>query len=669
MSIASEITRLQTSKADIKTQVNIDVDDINEGTDFINDETLDDYADLIENMQDAYKQYIPIHTKMIAKGNITQEGTPTPSSPIEVNNVTGEQVVRVCGKNILPQDKYINNTTINGITFANNRDGTFNVSGTATANTSINIIPVGEIELETNQPYYLYSSIPYNVNTFNLSITMKENNKIKYLTANNTYTPTTTPTQERLDLWIPSGVSVNIQNAKIMLVKGSTRPTEYEKYQGKDYEINLGKNLYEGSQDFSGTWINESYWSTADETYNGLVVKYRQSAWNGIMKEIDVEKNGVYTFSFFGKKSASGTTNVYLGGGVGATPSEASFNLTTEWQRFSITFVVTTAGKLRARVENSNSDSNTYICGYQLEKNKTMTSYSPYFTPIELNKIGNYQDFIKKGTGKNIADISQAVVGKAWSNQTNTQRATILYIPVKKGTNYSLVSKWTNSAITNIRAVFNLGPNDLISNVVPNSYPYSNTQYDYASIEIIANTTFTSDMLEGVQIILCEGIDTTFEPYGYKDKWYIEKNVGKVVLNGSESCSRQVLSGNIVRFMFTGRVDGIGGARQTIFSNYFAANLNSANDREGIGFVYENLLYLYKQEASVADFQTWLNTHNTSVYYVLNAPEYTLIENEELIKQLEAVQLQTGKNNVLVSGDLPMILDLSKYIQIVENHL
>jgi hypothetical protein len=116
--------------------------------------------------------------------------------------------------------------------------------------------------------------------------------------------------------------------------------------------------------------------------------------------------------------------------------------------------------------------------------------------------------------------------------------------------------------------------------------------------------------------------------------------------------------------MFTGKVEGIDGARQTIFSNYFVANLNSANDREGIGFVYGNLLYLYKQEASVADFQTWLNTHNTSVYYVLNTPEYTLIDNEDLIEQLEKMMpLLEGQNNISVDGSIPVHMDLDYIVR------
>lgn len=70
---------------------------------------------------------------------------------------------------------------------------------------------------------------------------------------------------------------------------------------------------------------------------------------------------------------------------------------------------------------------------------------------------------------------------------------------------------------------------------------------------------------------------------------------------------------------------------------------------------------------TVAEYQNALK--GKAIYAIANTPEYILIENEDLINQLEAVQLQTGLNNVLVSGDLPMILDLSKYIQIVENHL
>ena len=77
----------------------------------------------------------------------------------------------------------------------------------------------------------MFSSQPYNATTFNLSIPMT-NNGNKFILANGTYTPTSTPTNVRLQFYIGNGQSVNATNIKLMLVKGNTAPTEYEAYSG-----------------------------------------------------------------------------------------------------------------------------------------------------------------------------------------------------------------------------------------------------------------------------------------------------------------------------------------------------------------------------------------------------------------------------------------------------
>ena len=59
---------------------------------------------------------------------------------------------------------------------------------------------------------------------------MTENGTGRYCLANNTYTPTAQPTQERLVFYVPNGTSVNATNIKLMLVKGNTAPSEYEPY-------------------------------------------------------------------------------------------------------------------------------------------------------------------------------------------------------------------------------------------------------------------------------------------------------------------------------------------------------------------------------------------------------------------------------------------------------
>lgn len=187
-------------------------------------------------------------------------------------SVTGDNSIGVCGKNLLPQDKYIATTTINGITYTNNGDGTFNLVGTASANTTIQIIPIGNISLEANQPYYLFSSQPYNATTFNLSIAMT-NNGTKFILANGTYTPTATPTNVRLQFYIASGKSVNATNVKLMLVKGSTAPTTYEPYQSQTYEVDLGDielNTGDSIQYITGKWYivraNETQEEITDAT-------------------------------------------------------------------------------------------------------------------------------------------------------------------------------------------------------------------------------------------------------------------------------------------------------------------------------------------------------------------------------------------------------------------
>ena len=133
-------------------------------------------------------------------------------------------------RNILPENLYMATRTLNGITYTNNGDGTISFSGTATANTSIQLIPDSKMSFKAGQPYYLYSSVPYNSTTFNLSIALTENGATRYLLANGTYTPTYNSTQARLSLYIPSGTTINATNVKLMLIEGNTAPSEYEPY-------------------------------------------------------------------------------------------------------------------------------------------------------------------------------------------------------------------------------------------------------------------------------------------------------------------------------------------------------------------------------------------------------------------------------------------------------
>ena len=155
MSIAYEINRLQTSKADTKEQVNIDKDYINAGIDFIGSETVDDYDEKIQEMQEAYKAFIPVNTTSdtqidapkggiiigkALKGNTSQSGTPTPSASVAVENATGLQKIKVTKKNLFDVSTLVNKS-YNGASSSTrvcNSQAIYLTPGTYTFSTNIN---------------------------------------------------------------------------------------------------------------------------------------------------------------------------------------------------------------------------------------------------------------------------------------------------------------------------------------------------------------------------------------------------------------------------------------------------------------------------------------------------------------------------------------------------
>lgn len=168
----------------------------------------------------------------LEKGNKINSYTPYGMEPIKMCNINTykDGFLRTTGKNLLHQDEYISSRTVNGITYTNNGDGTFSITGTATANTSINILySASQVGLESGKTYYFYSSQPYNSQTFNMSIPFKQDGTQKYLTANNTITTSGVLTTISLAFYTNSGNTINAQNVKLMLVEGDT-PGDYEPY-------------------------------------------------------------------------------------------------------------------------------------------------------------------------------------------------------------------------------------------------------------------------------------------------------------------------------------------------------------------------------------------------------------------------------------------------------
>lgn len=173
------------------------------------------------------------------------------------------------GKQLLNPADLIATITKNGLTLTNNGDGTFNISGTATADTTFVLWNAKNI-YEANHYFGLYSSVAYNVTNWNLTlaITYTDGAATRYITPTVPVNLTNTNVNTALiPLYIPNGTVMNKKNVKVMLYKDdSVQATEWEKYTGgkpspsTDYQQKIetvGDNInYFDKNNLSNTFVN-----------------------------------------------------------------------------------------------------------------------------------------------------------------------------------------------------------------------------------------------------------------------------------------------------------------------------------------------------------------------------------------------------------------------------
>ena len=192
-------------------------------------------------------------------GNSEQDGTPTPESPVEIQSV-GDLVtdteseyygkynipITVAGKNLIPYPYARTTTTINGVTFTDNGDGSITVDGTATANAVFYLTDTSskytldKCGLKIGDGYTIsktlvsgdsIANIYFTANYYNASGSMERG---ALATSTNTATSTI---QSDFKVWgiyllVAKDKTVNNTTIKPQLEKGSSA-TEYEPYKGR----------------------------------------------------------------------------------------------------------------------------------------------------------------------------------------------------------------------------------------------------------------------------------------------------------------------------------------------------------------------------------------------------------------------------------------------------
>ena len=269
---------------------------------------------------------------------------------------------------------------------------------------------------------------------------------------------------------------------------------------------------------------------------------------------------------------------------------------------------------------------------------------------IELCKIDDYQDSIRKGTGKNLFDKSNITTGKTYTGTggTTTLNNSFIqetYIPVSSSTAYTMSTTNNYSSETDYRLVICEYKDDktfikrsLGGGNVGNKYTITTTE-NTKYVRLCAST-ITLDELQFEQ----NSTATDYEPYGSKGKWLLTKKIGKVVLDGTESWSKMNWSGkNAYRTKITNLKITTGGnqrgyLRSDRFQLYTTNGLFNL-EVPAYGICHRTsqneIIIRYDGYTSASDFKTWLEDHNTTVYYAMETPVTTEITDSTLINQLE----------------------------------
>lgn len=179
-----------------------------------------------------------------------------------------------------------------------------------------------------------------------------------------------------------------------------------------------------------------------------------------------------------------------------------------------------------------------------------------------------------------------------------------------------------------------------------NTYPI-NLDFDYCKIGNYEDRIFKN--VSG---------DTDYSSDREDGAWYIKKNIGKVVLDGSES--GWWYQNNQFRWSLPN--PSIYGSM--FYSQHFAKDSSENANTPNKGFIYNANYYKINNGidgiTDIAGFKTWLSINNDTFYYILREPTYTKITGE-LANQLEAVKYSMeGTTNISqVNNDLPFELSVS----------
>ena len=281
-------------------------------------------------------------------GETSQNGTPTPDAPVPVQTVTGENVVKITGKNLFDKTAATLNYRIgsDGLPYGDNQ---FFLSDYIGVKPSTNYIVSNGTTSDASAVAYYDASGAFISRTIS-------GTWYNIRTPNNAAYIRFTTKKSTID--------------SVQLELGSTA-TAYEPYQGQSYTIDFAPNLYKYSDRKPGYYLDSS----------GAEVS--ASIWT-ISNYIPVVAGETYTYS--------GITN------AGSAPYSAYYDSNKTYissfkQATGSNYLKIPSGAAYVRFSLDGSESDTAGGAYNFK-------FLEYSNKFELCKIGDYQDYIYKSDGK-----------------------------------------------------------------------------------------------------------------------------------------------------------------------------------------------------------------------------------------------------------------------------
>lgn len=313
-------------------------------------------------------------------GNATQDGTPTPDSPVSINTVTGEQTLTVTGKNLLDINQFVKGRTDNGVIgYASNTTdltiGTDTIS--FTTNATYRGVVSGLIAVQPNVTYTFSTTTTATgryVDKYGIDGTWL--GRISGLAGSEGFTTTIPADCYAIRISFQLGTAGTATITKPMLELGNSA-SQYEPYQSNSQEINLGKNLLDVSKAVQGTWNVAS---------NGTTCTFFMPIINGETYTISNQDTTTWRFSA-GLTTAPSNSPAGTGSQISAWQTGASYTITAQSSGYLWV-------QMRLNANTSITPSDLPTDTFMVQSGSTATTFAPYFTPIELAKIGTYQDKI-----------------------------------------------------------------------------------------------------------------------------------------------------------------------------------------------------------------------------------------------------------------------------------